>query len=332
MQDKMEKLRKEEAEGRTLPSLATAGQSQPNANTNVAPPKPDAPANDGRPPVDDNTPPPDNSSVVTFTREEANELRARAERTAAADGRAEVAAMEIAELRAALTAAEERAKGVTEPSPPAPSGAVSAPVADPGDVALTADEQEEYADSEKVITKIARREAATLINAVMKSLDERFKKVETGVTDNTTAVNRTAAQGFADTVKKEVPRFQEIIDHKHWKAFLESTVPVAGIEYREALANAHHKRSIEDMKGIFAAFTAKYLPEDTTSGAYSGMKGDGGEGGPAPDKGNKDILKISVRRKASEDFIKNRITAAELDVIKKAYELAEKEGRVDYSN
>jgi hypothetical protein len=328
MQDKMDKLRREQEEGgNTLPSLATAGREAPNANIT----KPTEPANEPAPALEDKVTPPDNASVVTFTREEANELRAKAERTAAADGKAEMAQMEIAELQARLTAAEERAKGVTQPSLPAPSGAVPAPVADPGDTALTADEQEEYADSEKVISKIAKREAANLINAVIKGLDERLKKVEGGLTETGTAVSRVSAQNFVDQVKKEIPRFQESVDHKHWQAFLESSVPMAGIKYREALANAHAERNIENMKEIFKTFAAKYFGEEDNAGAYSGMKGDGGEGGPAPQK-EKVILKISDRRKASEDFIKNRITAAELDTIKKAFELADKEGRIDYTN
>lgn len=311
-----------------LKTLETAGQ--PSAATVTD----DSPGNVPAAPASDTDNAPDNSTVVNFTREEANDLRAKAERTAAADARREMVELENAELTRRLTDAEERAKAVPQ-APPAASEAAPGPVqVNPGDTALTADEQSEYEDSEGTISKIARREAAKLINDAMNKMhslfEDRVKKVETGVQTATSTAQRASVASFAGQVKEKIANFDTVINHKHWNDFLDSKVPVAGIKYREALANAHHERSMEDMQGLFKTFSDKYIGESDGSSGYGSISTT--DTGAPPASKEKTMLKMSERRKASEDFLKGRITAAELDAIKDKFTKADKEGRIDYLN
>jgi hypothetical protein len=150
------------------------------------------------------------------------------------------------------------------------------------------------------------------------------------VSNVSNATARTAHENFASKVKEGISNFDAVVGHKHWNDFLNSSVPGAGITYQQALANAHHAKSLSDMKVIFSTFTEKYIPADN-SGGYTGVAPSGGSGGPvaAP---KKEMLKMSDRRKASEDYLKGRITQQQLEAIKQAFTQADKEGRVDYEN
>lgn len=269
-----------------------------------------------------------------LTRDEINALRAKAEKSDTEAGRREVVEMELAEANAALTALREASKGtgVAEAPRAAPSGAEAFRV-DPGDVALSEKEQEEYGEAEPTITKVARREMARLINEHVAPLLNEIQELREKVTNVSTETARTTHENFVGQVKQSIANFDQVTTHKHWNDFLESRVPGAGITQRQALANAHYGKSLEDMKVIFGTFTGKYISDADNSGYTSVAVGAAGGADSTPPASNeKPMLKISDRRKASEDFIKNRITADEMDIVRKKFSEADREGRVDYNN
>jgi hypothetical protein len=280
-----------------------------------------------------NEPAPDNSTHVSFTREEANALRADAERTQAANAKAETLAMELAEAQAALTSLKEASKAVpVAPGPDSPSSPSSALQVDPGDTSLTEEEQSDYGESEGFVTKVSKRVFAEMFNKAVKSLEQRLSAIENGVKTVTQTTSQNAQNRFVNEVKSAVPYFDKAVNHQHWQAFLDSRIPGAGISQREALARAHQENSLDDMKVIFSTFNTKYMGEAEGEGkgnGYGGMNPTGGSDNPAP--APKEVkLKMSERRQASEDFIKHRITAAQLEQIKEKFKKAEAEGRIEY--
>lgn len=286
------------------------------------------------------------STEIKVTQEELNRLRADAERATTADGRAQVLAMELAEAQAALTAAQGASKGGGVAEVPATPGAAPAPAAvariDATGAELTPEEREEYSEAEPIITKVVKREMAAALNGIFDGLEARIKALEGGISNVSQLSERVAkneAQEFVDKVKKTVGNFDAVVNHEHWKAFQQAPFPGTGGTYAQALATAHHARNLDDMKYIFDTFTAKYIgaPGATNTNADSGPNYAGITPGGSAASGTvvgekKEILKMSDRRKASEDFLKGRITQEKLDEVKKAFTKADAEGRVDYNN
>lgn len=270
----------------------------------------------------------DNSGTVTLSREEINDLRARAERADTDRGRRETLELELAEAQAALTRAGEAPKGTgNEAAPVAPAAPEAALVIDPGDTSLTEEETKEYGEAEPIIAKLARKEIAALVNPLV----ERINKLEQSLTKVSQGTAKAQHEGFVNQVKQKITNFDAVVKHKHWDDFLDSRIPGAGMTQRQALANAHFGKNLEDMEVIFDTFSKKYLGQ-TNKADFAGITPSGGNGDTPPITPKAEMLKMSVRREASDNYLKGRITSEELAAIKKQFSEADAKGLVDYNN
>jgi len=284
---------------------------------------------------------PEDIPPTQLSPEEVAALRAQANDAAVERGRAETLRLEVAELQAALTRAQEPPKagddGLAAPSPgdTVVASHTTSHQIEPGDIEFNEQEKEDYTEVEPTITKVANRQIAKLVNPQLDALTKRILQLENNVHNVSSVTARVTAESFVDKVKAAVPKFDVIVKTPAWQTFLETKIPGTRDKYVDSLTKAHRESDLETMKEIFAAFEAKTptVVQDDTTPSFTGIPTSAAgstEGTPKP--ANKEVLKMSERRKASEDFLKGRITAEKLKDVKEKFALADREGRVDYNN
>lgn len=266
------------------------------------------------------TPTPSEGDRVTLTRTELNELRAAAERARTADARAEAQAERNEELSRRLTELEAAAKAVPVPAAPA------APIVT--DVDFTPEELESYAESESFIAKVVRKELAK----ILPSITSQIKAVEDTAKGAASTVAAQSTRGFFADVKAKVPNLDTIIKHKHWADFLDAVEPLSGATYQQLIQSNVANQRADQLVNIYKTFASKYGVDDgPTSSGYEGAVPSGGAVTPPLEPPKPGKLKMSDRKKASEDYRKNRITWAQLEEVNKKFEEADKIGNVDYN-
>lgn len=257
---------------------------------------------------------------VTLTRAELNELRAAAERARTADARAEAQADRNEELARRLTELEGAAKAVPVPAAPA------APIVEAE--AFTPEELEAYAESESFIAKVVRKELAKILPAIT----EEIKAAKDTANNAATSLATQSSRNFFAEVKAKVPNLDAIIKHKHWGEFLDAVEPLSGATYQTLIHHNISNQRVEQLVNIYATFAAKYGVEQATQPTgYAGAVPSGGAVTPPLEQPKPAKLKISDRKKASEDYRKQRITWAQLEEVNKKFEEADKIGNVDYN-
>jgi hypothetical protein len=257
---------------------------------------------------------------VTLTRAELNELRAAAERAKTADARAEAQADRNEELSRRLTELETSSKAIPTPAAPV------APIVP--DVEFTPEELEAYSESESFIAKVVRKELAK----ILPSITNDIKAAKDTATNAVTTLNTQSTSRFFAEVKSKVPNLDQLIKHKHWADFLDAEDPVSGATYQTLIQHNVAKLRVDQLVNIYKLFATKYGVEETTQPTgYTGAIPSGGANNPPPTPPKPEKLKMSDRRKASEDYRKNRITWAQLEEVNKKFEEADKIGNVDYN-
>jgi hypothetical protein len=205
---------------------------------------------------------------------------------------------------------------------------------DPGNTELEGEEPENFGESVPVIEKVSRGQIAKLVNPKLDDLERRLIALESGVTSATRTANTARAESFIDKVKGKVTNFDAIINNPKWQAWIKNRLPGSRITYVQSLADANAAGDLEAVSEIFAAFEAanpSAAPTDTSGFSGVDTANAGSTREPAP-SGNKVILKMSDRRKLSEDFLKGRIERSVYEAEKEKFTIADREGRVDYSN
>lgn len=312
-----------------VPPQNNEPSAPPQNNEPSAPPQ-NAPQNN-EPVNPPNTP----QGPTRISDAEIAEMRARQE---AAENKARLLELELAEARSSGS------QGLTEP-PAAPKGSGEAPApgapsdrvlgVDAGDTGLSEEETEAYGEAEGVIAKVAKREIATLLNPVLARLEARLAQIEGGVrtVETRNAVNEE--QSFVSKVKGAVTNFDNLVRHAKWQEFMETRVPLTNIKFKDSLAQAHGKRELDNVVEIFEEFKRRHQIDTAAPAAGYGSIDTSNTGSSAeatPAKPAEGKLPFSARRQASEDFMKGRITRSELDVIKEKYRVAEQNGNIDYDN
>lgn len=255
-----------------------------------------------------------------------------------ARNRASLLELELAESRSAppqgLTSDPAGSKGGNEaPAPSAPADRVLS--IDPGEVDLDDKEREDYGEAEGVIAKVAKREIANLLNPFIARLEARITQLETGVRTVTDKTVLNEEQSFIGKVREKVQDFDKIVRNPKWQEFMESKVPLTGLKFKDAIAQAHSSRQIAEVEAIFGEFKKRYQEDPARADGYNAVntnsQGSGSEAAPNTSK-TESKLPFSERRKASDDFLKGRITREQLDEIKEKYRAAEENGNIDYDS
>lgn len=289
------------------------------------------------PPVTEGTPPTPAASQgerVTLSREEYNQLQADAGRAATAAGRAEVAAMELEEARQRLTQLEAQGKGTATPPPPAaPSAPAPAPTAvDVSNITFTDAENEQFGESRPYIEKVARQEAARIVNELLPGLTSKIEEARNTAVGVATTVQTNASRDFLNSVSVRVPNVATLIKDKNWEAFLDSVEPYSGATFEVLLGHNIKTRNLDAVVAIYKAFESKYITPLPSNAAFNGASPSGSAVAAPPEVPNGEKLKLSDRKKASEDYKKNRITYEQLQEVDKKFKAAEVLGNVDYNS
>lgn len=319
-----------------LPSSMQARKEQ--LQTEVATPNPDTAAatTATATSIAETVTPPANADKVTITREEFNDLQAKADRVKAAEGRQQAMRDDLEALQHRLTELESASKGNREPddAPAAPGAslAVETPV-----VELTAKEKEDFEqDTIDLMTKIANNVFSDRIKELIPQLNAKLAQVETVATSATQTVGKISTKNFTDRVREKVAEFSsfdDVVQHKHWPEFLESEEAVSGLTYGSLVKENIAKERVDKMVNIFKIFFDKYMKETAKPAGYEGLAPESTLGSNATDTGAKvEVLKYSERKAAHEKYIRKEISFEEFTKIKEKFDIADREGRVDYEN
>ena len=306
----------------SVPSAVTAKLAALRAAADTAPA-----TNTPTPPAT-NTP---EGERVTLSRAEYNEMQAAAGRTQAASAREQLLALELEEAREALTQAQAHSKPVSTPSPSAAATpAPSTLTVDTSSTTFSDEENTQFGESRAYIEKVARLEAARIVNELMPSLVAQIDDVKKTASGVASSVHKQRADTFLDSVKLQVPNLAAITKDKHWEAYLDSVEPLSGLSMDRLLSDAVTKTDLARVVKLYRVYEEKYMaPLPTNDTGYAGASPSGGATSvpvPVPDTGK---LKLSDRKKASEDFRKGRITYADLQQVQEKFKAAEAVGNVD---
>lgn len=183
---------------------------------------------------------------------------------------------------------------------------------------LSNSEMEMYKESLPIIQKVADHLATSKVSA----LREEVEAIKRTSKDAETKAIKSSEEAFTLAVKSSIKDLETKRAHPNWGTYLNSKIPRSGITVRDALARAHNSRDIETIKEIVDAFDE--------SGSLASLAT------PKPAAATKQLKEVqkipaSTRVRISEDFRKGRITAERFNQLVAAYELAEKEGRVNFS-
>jgi hypothetical protein len=271
---------------------------------------------------------------VTISREEFNEMQAAADRVKAAEGRTEILQGDLEVLQRRLTDLETASKGKSSSDPaPAPAPVVAIPA-----VAYTDKEKEDYGESKDYIRKVGAELLSEVMLPAFKTYDDRLaaleEKLNTVNTVATQASQRTAQsaqKSYTDKVREKVPEFDECVNSKHWPSFVQAMEGMSGLTYAECIQNNLNRENVDGMVNVFNTFKTKYgigkKPDDS---GYVGANPSGTTETPNDGTEGKEVLKFSDRKDLNKRFMSGKITQDEYQTERAKYELAEKEGRLNY--
>lgn len=287
--------------------------------TTEAPPTETAPQGTEATATPTATPTPEGERI-TLSRDEYNELQAAAGKVKTAEGRASAVADRVKELEARLTELAQSNKATATETPQT--------VVEQPTIQFTEDELKDFGDSKEFISKVARSE----INAALQEINLRLKALEGEVKGVATTAAEAGQNTFLAQLRGKVPDLDSIIAHKNWADFLDAVDPMTGLTYEQLLQAAVQNKRLDPAANIYGAFKTKYMgATPASSGAYAGVNPTGAVSTPI-EKPVQGKLKVSDRKKASEDYRKGKITWDKLQEVNKAFDEADAKGNVDYSN
>jgi hypothetical protein len=159
------------------------------------------------------------------------------------------------------------------------------------------------------------------IQKELKDLRESQHRVQTDL-------STTSEQQFMGHVKSRIQGFDEIVASDEWKDYIATKAPYSRKTVYDMLAEAHVGRDLDTLAEIFAGFK----PAKATLAGMVTPSLSGGGGAPVNLNGqSKPILRLSDRKRISEDFVKGKITKDIRDQWDKLFKEAEAEGRIDFN-
>ena len=198
---------------------------------------------------------------------------------------------------------------------------------------LTAEEQETYEASIKVIDKLVKAQVAPLVGQ-LQELDNQ---------------SRAAAQAnemeFVGRVRGQVPGMDQIVNDPRWTAFLQTNIPGTPFRYIDSLSQAHNNRDMGSVVSTFQAFMGGQPQTAQVSPPYAAPQQQpayqtpmqqrvvpptGTAGSPVPQGSGKQMLKWSIYEQASAQYTKGNMPRDQFMKVRALYEPALAEGRVNY--
>jgi hypothetical protein len=193
---------------------------------------------------------------------------------------------------------------------------------------LSEEELATYGDSQAVISKIARKIARGETSAAMAAIQKELKDLRESQHRVQTDLSTTSEQQFMTHVKSRINSFDEIVASDEWKEYIATKAPYSRNTVFDMLKQAHEGRDIDTIAEIFAGFK----PAKATLAGMVTPSLSGGGGAPVQLNGqHKPILKLSDRKRVSEDFVKGKITKDVRDYWVNLFKDAEAEGRLDFN-
>lgn len=282
--------------------------------------------------------PTNNGDRVTIGRDEFNDLQAAANRVQQLVARDELNADRMAELTQRLTELEkgDKPSSNTPAATPSASATPAAPVMDTSAIQFSDDENNQYGDSRPYIEKVVDLRLADQLNKLVPGLRQMVEEAKQTATTAVTTVHQQQTRGFLADVKGKVPDMAQLISHKHWGDFLAETNDFAGATYDQLLAHNVRNQNLTGVVKIYDAFREKYVgasqqQQQQTNAGYAGAAPQGGAAQAPQQQPQVAKLKVSDRKKASEDYRKGKITWDQLQEVNKRFDDAEKAGNVDYT-
>lgn len=284
-----------------------------------------------------NAPAPAEDKRVTITKEEFNSLQAAKDSLRAAEARAKSVQDDLEALQSRLTELEAASKGSgTGDASPAPQAASTASL-DTTQIPLTDKEKAEFEEDtialmEKIATNVFRREIASYNTNVESRIGEVSKLAGSAVT----AVNNTRTSTFTDKVKELVKAegtdFDKVVSHQHWPAFTQAIDDDTGMSHGELIQLNIKKQQSTPIVKLFKRFHEKYIKDVTPTDGYEGAMPTGTNEVDTRNAGNQpEILKYSDREKLHKSYLARTIDYETYQTEKAKFDLADREGRVDYS-
>ena len=193
---------------------------------------------------------------------------------------------------------------------------------------LTEEELVTYGDSQAVISKIARKIARGETKAAMAAIEKELKDLRESQTRVQTDLSTTSESQFVGHVKSRIPGFDQIIESQEWKDYIATKAPYSRNTVFDMLKQAHEGRDIDTIVEIFGGFK----PSKATLATMVSPSLNGGGAAPIQTNGQqKPILKLSARKRVSNDFVQGKITKEVRDYWDKLFKEAEAEGRIDFN-
>lgn len=261
---------------------------------------------------------------VSITRDEYTELRAAADRSRAAEGRAEALRDDLDVLKQRLTELEGAAKG---------SSQGEADTSNQWDFQKpTYDEEEEkdYGESKPFVKKVVQEVLAEVLPGILASINKEITAAKEAANTANESAGATKVSAFTSRVKEKVPEFDNCVNHKNWADFLQAVDDTSGYTYADLIRRNLQQENLKGMINIFNEFKNRYRIEGADTSGYEGALPSGTGSTEEPPKDNNGKLKYSERKEAHQKYINKQITYEEYQKVKEKFDKADAEGRVDY--
>jgi hypothetical protein len=271
---------------------------------------------------------------VTISRAEFNELQAASGKAARAEGRAESLALDLEALTQRLTEVEAASKA----TPKAEKTPAAAKVEswEPTPVSYTEEENKDYGESKDYISKVVTEVLNSVLPKIMgrvDALEEIIGNVKTVAEGATRTIAADKTKTFTDKVKEIVGNFDECVHHKHWQDFTASRDTDTGFQWEQLVRSNLEAENVDGMVRVFNKFKEKYgVGKPSGPTGYEGAMPGGGSGAATDDiETGPKMLPFSARKEAHKKYINKEISFEEYEKIRKEYDAADAEGRVDYN-
>jgi hypothetical protein len=277
------------------------------------------------------------AETVTISRAEFNKLQAAGDTVKAAEGKTLALANDLEVLTRRLTELEEAAKDTGKPAASASPGQFGEVHAEQ----LTAEILKDFdEDSVKLMQQIAQNTVAAAINPLIKKIEKVLGDLNTNVATTSSTVAKVNQQTFVGKVEDKTKDLgmdvEALVHSEFWGPFLQSTDDASGMTYGQIAMQHNQAENVDGMARVLRTFHSKYFGNGTSAAA----KGTGYEGAaPSPSNAvatketpeGSEILNFSDRQEAHRKYLNKEIDFAEYEAIKKKFDLADKENRVDYN-
>jgi hypothetical protein len=199
---------------------------------------------------------------------------------------------------------------------------------------LTPDELGTYGEAKPFVEKVARQVARAELEELRQKVNELTQHIgELNLSSKNVnlSLQNNNQRAFHLQIKSLVPNVDDILRNNEWADYLESKIPYANITMKQALAHAVEAFDVDSAAEIFKNFKPKTKNRAIESMVSPNLSSGGNSSTNRLGEQTKPILKFSDRKRASNDFVKGKLSREDMRKIDEQFRLAELEGRLDYN-